>query len=134
MINSDKLYFPTHTRTSPWIIGLLFGYYLHVNRGKPIKLNRLTVWLGWIISLGLIFTCLFHGIRCMSLIWVIYGHDYVVSALSPNINVVDVLPVSNKDYLSIVFSKFWQIFRRIQRLANTENRKLVNRKPKLGNV
>ncbi|XP_034490672.1 nose resistant to fluoxetine protein 6-like [Drosophila innubila] len=59
MIDSDKLYFTTHTRASPWIIGLLFGYYLHVNRGKSFKLNRLTVWLGWIISLGLIFTCLF---------------------------------------------------------------------------
>lgn len=30
-----------------------------MNRGKCFKLNRLTVWLGWIISLGLIFTSLF---------------------------------------------------------------------------
>ncbi|XP_032296332.1 nose resistant to fluoxetine protein 6 [Drosophila virilis] len=56
---SDEIYFTTHTRASPWIIGLIFGYYLHVNRGKTFKLNRLTVWLGWLISLGLIFTCLF---------------------------------------------------------------------------
>ncbi|KAL7744527.1 hypothetical protein ACLKA6_017049 [Drosophila palustris] len=59
MIDSDKLYLATHTHASPWIIGLLFGYYLHVNRGKSFKLNRLTVWLGWIISLALIFTSLF---------------------------------------------------------------------------
>ncbi|KAL7744528.1 hypothetical protein ACLKA6_017050 [Drosophila palustris] len=54
-----QIYLATHVRASPWIIGLLFGYYLHVNRGKSFKLNRLTVWLGWIISLGLIFTSLF---------------------------------------------------------------------------
>ncbi|XP_030568502.1 nose resistant to fluoxetine protein 6-like [Drosophila novamexicana] len=56
---SDEIYFTTHTRASPWIIGLIFGYYLHVNRSKTFKLNRLTVWLGWLISLGLIFTSLF---------------------------------------------------------------------------
>ncbi|EDV92469.1 GH24037 [Drosophila grimshawi] len=57
--SSNKIYFSTHTRASPWIIGLIFGYYLHVNRGKSFKLNRLSVWLGWLISLGLIFTCMF---------------------------------------------------------------------------
>ncbi|KAH8387904.1 hypothetical protein KR093_010285, partial [Drosophila rubida] len=59
MRDSDKIYFSTHTRASPWIIGLLFGYFLHVNRGKTFKLNRLTVWAGWIFSLALIFACLF---------------------------------------------------------------------------
>lgn len=48
-----------------------------------------------------------HGIRCMSLIWVIYGHDYIVSALLPNINVVDVVPVSNHRYYLSIF--FWDI-------------------------
>ncbi|XP_032594881.1 nose resistant to fluoxetine protein 6 [Drosophila grimshawi] len=57
--NNDKIYNSTHTRASPWIIGVIFGYYLHVNRGKSFKLNRLSVWLGWLISLGLIFTCMF---------------------------------------------------------------------------
>ncbi|EDV92468.1 GH24038 [Drosophila grimshawi] len=59
MGNNDKIYNSTHTRASPWIIGVIFGYYLHVNRGKSFKLNRLSVWLGWLISLGLIFTCMF---------------------------------------------------------------------------
>lgn len=34
-----------------------------------------------------------HGIRCLSLIWVIYGHDYILQGISPNINLVDVIPV-----------------------------------------
>ncbi|XP_060663466.1 nose resistant to fluoxetine protein 6-like [Drosophila nasuta] len=55
----DKIYFATHTRASPWAIGLLFGYFLHVNRGKSFKLNQLTVWAGWISCLALIFSSLF---------------------------------------------------------------------------
>ncbi|KAH8387903.1 hypothetical protein KR093_010286, partial [Drosophila rubida] len=58
-VGTDKIYFGTQTRASPWIIGLLFGYFLHVNRGKSFKLNHLTVWAGWIFSLALIFACLF---------------------------------------------------------------------------
>ncbi|EDW05583.1 nose resistant to fluoxetine protein 6 [Drosophila mojavensis] len=58
-VGLKKIYFTTHTRTSPWLIGLLFGYYLHVNRTKTFKLSRLAVWLGWLICLALIFTCMF---------------------------------------------------------------------------
>ncbi|XP_068154689.1 nose resistant to fluoxetine protein 6-like [Drosophila tropicalis] len=54
-----KIYFGTQTRASPYLIGILFGYFLHVNRGKTFKLNRPTVWLGWIVSLSLFFTCIF---------------------------------------------------------------------------
>ncbi|XP_017066863.1 nose resistant to fluoxetine protein 6 [Drosophila eugracilis] len=54
-----KIYFSTHTRASPYLIGILFGYFLHVNRGKSFKLNRIAVILGWLLSLALLFTCLF---------------------------------------------------------------------------
>ncbi|KAH8272269.1 hypothetical protein KR044_002584, partial [Drosophila immigrans] len=53
------IYVDTHVRASPWIIGLLLGYFLHVNRGKSVKLNRLTVWAGWISCLALVFVSLF---------------------------------------------------------------------------
>ncbi|KAH8281083.1 hypothetical protein KR054_010179 [Drosophila jambulina] len=49
----------THTRASGWLVGFLFGYFLHSIRGKSIKLNRPTVWVGWITSLALLFTCIF---------------------------------------------------------------------------
>lgn len=54
-----KIYVTTHTRASPWFIGVLFGYFLHVKRGKTFKLSPLIVWLGWIGSLAIIFACLF---------------------------------------------------------------------------
>ncbi|XP_017110764.1 nose resistant to fluoxetine protein 6 [Drosophila elegans] len=54
-----RLYYATNTRASPYLIGILFGYFLHVNRGKDFKLNRLTVLVGWLVGLALLFTCLF---------------------------------------------------------------------------
>ncbi|KAH8386781.1 hypothetical protein KR093_002450, partial [Drosophila rubida] len=30
-----------------------------------------------------------HGLRCMSLIWVIFGHDYIIALKSPNVNRMD---------------------------------------------
>ncbi|SPP88232.1 nose resistant to fluoxetine protein 6 [Drosophila guanche] len=49
----------THNRTSGWLVGFLFGYYLHTIRGKSIKLSRPSVWIGWLICLALLFTCIF---------------------------------------------------------------------------
>ncbi|XP_030378183.1 nose resistant to fluoxetine protein 6-like [Scaptodrosophila lebanonensis] len=54
-----KIYLATHTHASPWLVGFLFGYFLHVNRGKQFKLNRITVWLGWLLSLALILVSIF---------------------------------------------------------------------------
>ncbi|XP_034654274.1 LOW QUALITY PROTEIN: uncharacterized protein LOC117892263 [Drosophila subobscura] len=54
-----RIYFSTHTRASPYLVGILFGYFLHANRGVAVKLNRTVVFLGWLISLALLFTCIF---------------------------------------------------------------------------
>ncbi|EDV92767.1 O-acyltransferase like protein [Drosophila grimshawi] len=54
-----KLYFATHTHAAPWLLGFLFGYFLHANRNRTFKLNHLSVWLGWLISLALLFTSIF---------------------------------------------------------------------------
>ncbi|XP_043867396.1 nose resistant to fluoxetine protein 6 isoform X2 [Drosophila mojavensis] len=53
------LYFYTHTHATPWLVGAVFGYFLHANRGKCFKLNRLAVWSGWLIALAIICTCEF---------------------------------------------------------------------------
>ncbi|KAH8238144.1 hypothetical protein KR032_000126 [Drosophila birchii] len=58
-----KIYFSTHTRASPYLIGILFGYFLHVNRGRSFKLSRPAVLLGWLVSLALLFTCIFAVFR-----------------------------------------------------------------------
>lgn len=54
-----KFYFATHTHAAPWLIGVLFGYFLHVNRNKSFKPSRIVIWVGWIVSLTVMFTALF---------------------------------------------------------------------------
>ncbi|XP_017145313.1 nose resistant to fluoxetine protein 6-like [Drosophila miranda] len=54
-----KLYSATHTHSAPWLIGFLFGYFLHLNRGKKFQLSRIVVWSGWVLSLAMIFTSIF---------------------------------------------------------------------------
>ncbi|KMZ02220.1 nose resistant to fluoxetine protein 6 [Drosophila simulans] len=56
---SEDLDHYTHNRASGWLVGFLFGYFLHTIRGKTIKLNRPAVWVGWITCLALLFTCIF---------------------------------------------------------------------------
>ncbi|KAH8280769.1 hypothetical protein KR054_010702, partial [Drosophila jambulina] len=54
-----KLYYATNTRASPYLIGLLFGYFLHLNRGRSFKLSRLAVLGGWLVCLSLLAACIF---------------------------------------------------------------------------
>ncbi|XP_068154784.1 nose resistant to fluoxetine protein 6-like [Drosophila tropicalis] len=56
--NAHKVTFATHVQASTYLIGLLFGYFLHVNRGKSFKLNGIVVWLLWLTSVGLLFACI----------------------------------------------------------------------------
>ncbi|KAH8365340.1 hypothetical protein KR084_011219, partial [Drosophila pseudotakahashii] len=52
-------YYATHTHATPWLIGFLFGYFLHLNRGKKFQLSWVTVWSGWILCLAMLFTTIF---------------------------------------------------------------------------
>ncbi|XP_016976560.1 nose resistant to fluoxetine protein 6 [Drosophila rhopaloa] len=54
-----KIYFATHTHAAPWLIGALFGYVMHLIRGKQLRLNRIAVWAGWLLCLAMIFTSIF---------------------------------------------------------------------------
>ncbi|KAH8337675.1 hypothetical protein KR074_006563, partial [Drosophila pseudoananassae] len=56
---NQKLYLATHTHCAPWLIGFLFGYFLHSNRGRKFELSWKMVWLGWILCLAMIFTSIF---------------------------------------------------------------------------
>nr|ABO27283.1 CG5892 protein [Drosophila melanogaster] len=56
---SEDLDHYTHNRASGWLVGFLFGYFLHTIRGKAIKLSRPAVWVGWITCLAFLFTCIF---------------------------------------------------------------------------
>ncbi|ALC49557.1 CG10182, partial [Drosophila busckii] len=57
--NAQQIYNSTHTHATPWLVGFIFGYLMHELRGKTIKLSRPMVWLGWLLCLALIFTCIF---------------------------------------------------------------------------
>ncbi|EDX14074.1 GD18369 [Drosophila simulans] len=56
---NSKLYLATHTHAAPWLIGFLFGYFLHLNRGRKFQISWLVLWLGWIISLAMFLTSIF---------------------------------------------------------------------------
>jgi len=56
---NHMLYQATHRHAAPWLIGFLFGYFLHLNRGRKFQLNWLAVWSGWAICLALLGTSLF---------------------------------------------------------------------------
>ncbi|XP_017119535.1 nose resistant to fluoxetine protein 6 [Drosophila elegans] len=56
---TDDLSHYTHNRASGWLVGFLFGYFLHTIRGKTIQLSRPAIWLGWITCLVLLLTCIF---------------------------------------------------------------------------
>ncbi|XP_017001494.2 nose resistant to fluoxetine protein 6 [Drosophila takahashii] len=59
-LNAQRdVYYPTHTHAMPWLIGFLFGYFLHLNRGRKFKLHWAAVGLGWILCLAMIFTSIF---------------------------------------------------------------------------
>nr|XP_044251481.1 nose resistant to fluoxetine protein 6-like [Drosophila takahashii] len=58
-VAQTKMYFATHTHATPWLIGFLFGYFLHLNQGRKFKLSLVAVWSGWILCLAMIFTSIF---------------------------------------------------------------------------
>ncbi|XP_017061001.2 LOW QUALITY PROTEIN: nose resistant to fluoxetine protein 6 [Drosophila ficusphila] len=53
------IYYPTHARATPWLIGLLFGYFLHHQGGRKTRLPKLVALLLWILSLSLFATVIF---------------------------------------------------------------------------
>ncbi|KAH8346713.1 hypothetical protein KR084_008532, partial [Drosophila pseudotakahashii] len=59
VVNSAGISHHTHNRVSGWLVGFLFGYFLHTIRGRSIKLSRPAVWAGWITSLAFVFTVIF---------------------------------------------------------------------------
>ncbi|XP_020803371.1 O-acyltransferase like protein-like [Drosophila serrata] len=56
---AKKIYSATHIHAAPWLVGTLFGYFMHLVRGKHFRLNRLAVWTGWLLCLAMMFTSLF---------------------------------------------------------------------------
>ena len=39
-------------RFSPYIVGILLGYFLHITKGKPFKMSKVTNLWGWVIAMA----------------------------------------------------------------------------------
>ncbi|KAJ8721312.1 hypothetical protein PYW07_002087 [Mythimna separata] len=62
-------YVNTLTRASPFFVGLIFGYILHLNRGKKVTLNLITSSLFWICSLVISTLVVYSSYPIMQLEW-----------------------------------------------------------------
>lgn len=54
-----KVYYSTHTRAAPWIIGIFLGWYMFQRRGQRIKLSWTAVLGGWTLCFALLAACIF---------------------------------------------------------------------------
>nr|XP_015840143.1 PREDICTED: nose resistant to fluoxetine protein 6-like [Tribolium castaneum] len=56
-------YMPTHTRMTPYLMGLMLGYAISKLKttGKKIKIHKMLVLLAWVFSLVLMAVCLYAG-------------------------------------------------------------------------
>ncbi|XP_022233577.2 nose resistant to fluoxetine protein 6 isoform X2 [Drosophila obscura] len=53
------IYYTTHARAMPWLIGLLFGYYLHSEGSRRRRLSKWLALVLWIVALSLFATVIF---------------------------------------------------------------------------
>ncbi|XP_055915459.1 uncharacterized protein LOC129948476 [Eupeodes corollae] len=47
----EKVYVPTHARCNSWLIGFVFGYFMHYHRQADFNMSRFLQLIGWIGSL-----------------------------------------------------------------------------------
>nr|XP_008192486.2 PREDICTED: nose resistant to fluoxetine protein 6-like isoform X3 [Tribolium castaneum] len=58
-----KYYFLTHLRATPWIIGIILGYYLFKikQNNTQVKMSKTVVGLMWVVCTAIINVCVFGG-------------------------------------------------------------------------
>ncbi|KAL5273210.1 hypothetical protein ACFFRR_000150 [Megaselia abdita] len=54
-----KVYYSTHTRAAPWIIGIFLGWFMFQKRGQRIRMGWMAVAGGWTLCLALLAICIF---------------------------------------------------------------------------
>jgi hypothetical protein len=59
----NKYYLLTHTRSAPWVIGVILGYFIFKIKQKELtlKLNRIVVWVMWGVCFGTLLACVLGG-------------------------------------------------------------------------
>jgi hypothetical protein len=46
------MYFATHCRYGPWLVGLMLAYLMHCQKDREIKLSQSIVLIGWMACVG----------------------------------------------------------------------------------
>ncbi|XP_055844711.1 nose resistant to fluoxetine protein 6-like isoform X2 [Episyrphus balteatus] len=54
-----NVYYPTHIRFPPWLVGIGLGYIMHLYRNRSIHLPVMYQILGWVLSLGTLLAIVF---------------------------------------------------------------------------
>ncbi|XP_055913781.1 nose resistant to fluoxetine protein 6-like [Eupeodes corollae] len=54
-----RVYFPTHTRYSVWLVGICLGYFMHLNRQKSMRPPMVFRMIGWIICFTTLLSIIF---------------------------------------------------------------------------
>ncbi|CAB3360031.1 Hypothetical predicted protein [Cloeon dipterum] len=67
----QNIYFITHQRASPYIIGLALGYIFYRMNTTKVKLTKVTVAAGWALSMAVLYAVVFGSFDIFQ-----YGHEY----------------------------------------------------------
>ncbi|CAO1356977.1 unnamed protein product [Diamesa serratosioi] len=67
-IYETQIYYPTHTRCIPWLMGILLGFKMHHLRGKKEVINKYIKALLWTLSLGSIVISPLKSVKYNSLV------------------------------------------------------------------
>lgn len=62
-------YFNTLTRASPFFVGLIFGYILHIYRGKKVNMPWIVAVIFWVCSAGIVGGILYFHYLIMQFDW-----------------------------------------------------------------
>jgi peptidoglycan/LPS O-acetylase OafA/YrhL len=59
----NNYYLVTHTRSAPWVIGVILGYFIFKIKQNEVtlKLNRIVVWVMWGVCFGTLLACVLGG-------------------------------------------------------------------------
>jgi amino acid transporter len=59
----NNYYLVTHTRSVPWVIGVILGYFIFKIKQNEVtlKLNRIVVWVMWGVCFGTLLACVLGG-------------------------------------------------------------------------
>lgn len=64
-IYGQFIYFPTHARLGPWMIGIVLGYVMHKSNSRDIKIGKTLNSILWILALSILttVTVIIHPMR-----------------------------------------------------------------------